>query len=186
MAKGSPLDVKKAESITKELESLYDRRTKFGIKYLEGFAPEFQEEVDNTIKDSRTAKEEKIVQEQQVENAKRRDVEYDAATANKTVNNSSTMSEEDMELQKDMDESMEYDEAPEDYQETGAPEVQEQFNDDISEVEYNDFIDKGIVSTERLTTIADKVKNRLPLSEKETAIFNDKTADINVSASNIN
>jgi len=49
----------------------------------------------------------------------------------------------------------------------------------IKNEEYSDFIDKGIVSEERLISIANKVKNQEKLSEKETAIFNDKTSEIN-------
>lgn len=49
----------------------------------------------------------------------------------------------------------------------------------INNEEYSDFIDKGIVSEERLISIANKVKNQEKLSEKETAIFNDKTSEIN-------
>ena len=52
-------------------------------------------------------------------------------------------------------------------------------NGKITDVEYSDFIDKGIVSEERLSSIANKVKNQEKLSEKETAIFNDKTSEIN-------
>ena len=44
---------------------------------------------------------------------------------------------------------------------------------------YNDFIDNGKVSNEILESIANKVKNRIPLSERETAIFSDKTNEIN-------
>ena len=50
---------------------------------------------------------------------------------------------------------------------------------EVSDTEYSDFIDKGIVSDDRLNSIANKVKNQEKLSEKETAIFNDKTSEIN-------
>ena len=50
---------------------------------------------------------------------------------------------------------------------------------DLSDTEYNNFIDNGIVSQDRINAIAEKVKNNVELSEKETAIFNDKTAEIN-------
>jgi hypothetical protein len=49
----------------------------------------------------------------------------------------------------------------------------------ISDAEYNDFIDKGTVSEERLNDIANKVKNRESLSDRETEIFSDKTNEIN-------
>lgn len=51
--------------------------------------------------------------------------------------------------------------------------------EDISEEEYNNFIDKGIVSKDRINSIANKVKNKKNLSQKEIAIFNDKTSEIN-------
>lgn len=50
---------------------------------------------------------------------------------------------------------------------------------EVSAKEYNDFIDNGIISEDRLNSIANKVKNQEKLSEKETAIFNDKTSEIN-------
>ena len=49
----------------------------------------------------------------------------------------------------------------------------------VGDAEYNDFIDKGKVSNERLNDIANKVKNREPLSDREKAIFSDKTGEIN-------
>ena len=50
---------------------------------------------------------------------------------------------------------------------------------EITEQEYTDFIDKGIVTPERLNDIAQKVKGQEKLSEREQEIFTDKTADIN-------
>ena len=50
---------------------------------------------------------------------------------------------------------------------------------DVSEEEYNNFIDKGLVSQDRINSIAGKVKNKENLSQKEIAIFNDKTSEIN-------
>ncbi len=50
---------------------------------------------------------------------------------------------------------------------------------EISDKEYNDFIDKGIVTSERLNDIAQKVKGQKPLSDKEKEIFTDKTSEIN-------
>ncbi len=50
---------------------------------------------------------------------------------------------------------------------------------EITDTEYTEFIDKGIVTPERLNDIAQKVKNKEALSEREQAIFTDKTADIN-------
>ena len=51
--------------------------------------------------------------------------------------------------------------------------------DVVSEKEYNDFVDKGIVKEERLNDIAKKVKEKSKLTEKENAIFTDKTGEIN-------
>ncbi|HRR24871.1 MAG TPA: hypothetical protein P5053_10710, partial [Bacteroidia bacterium] len=50
---------------------------------------------------------------------------------------------------------------------------------DIGEGEYKEFIDNGKVAPERLNNIAEKVKNKEDLSEREKAIFADKTAEIN-------
>lgn len=58
-----------------------------------------------------------------------------------------------------------------------APEVPA--TPEVTDTEYNEFIDKGIVAPERLNEIAQKVKNKEVLSEREQAIFTDKTADVN-------
>lgn len=50
---------------------------------------------------------------------------------------------------------------------------------DVSEEDYNNFINTGKISNEILNTIANKVKNGSKLTEKETAIFTDKTSEIN-------
>jgi len=50
---------------------------------------------------------------------------------------------------------------------------------EITEDEFNNFVNNGVVSSERINDIADKVKNNETLSTKETAIFNDKTSEIN-------
>lgn len=55
---------------------------------------------------------------------------------------------------------------------------------EISDIEYENFINKGEVTSERLNEIANKVKNNEKLSEKENAIFVDKTAEINKIISN--
>jgi len=49
----------------------------------------------------------------------------------------------------------------------------------ISDEEYDNFIDTGNVSDDILNSIAEKVINRLPLSERENAIFTAKTSEIN-------
>jgi len=60
--------------------------------------------------------------------------------------------------------------------ESEVPKVEEKA---IEDAEYNDFIDKGKVSEERLNDIAKKIKNQENLSIREQEIFTDKTAEIN-------
>lgn len=60
-----------------------------------------------------------------------------------------------------------------------APVVEEVKVDDITDEEYNTFIDKGQVTEERLNDIAEKVKSKTELTDKETAIFTSKTGEIN-------
>lgn len=50
---------------------------------------------------------------------------------------------------------------------------------EITDAEYANFIDNGVVSEQRLDDIANKIKNNQALSERENAIFTDKTSDIN-------
>lgn len=52
-------------------------------------------------------------------------------------------------------------------------------DDSISDKEYNDFINNGKVKASRIKSISQKVKNNEPLSNKEIAIYNDKTSEIN-------
>lgn len=52
-------------------------------------------------------------------------------------------------------------------------------SEEISETEYTEFVDNGIVSDKRLRSIAMKVMNNQNLSEKETAMFTAKTAEVN-------
>jgi len=52
-------------------------------------------------------------------------------------------------------------------------------SDVITDEVYNNFVDKNVVPDDVLNTIADKVISRTDLSEKETAIFNGKTSEIN-------
>lgn len=54
-----------------------------------------------------------------------------------------------------------------------------QEDDSISDEEYNDFVDNGVVSEERLDNIAQKTKSKEKLNERETAIFTEKTEEIN-------
>jgi hypothetical protein len=54
-----------------------------------------------------------------------------------------------------------------------------QVEETISEEEYNTFVNDGKVTKERLREIARKVKEGQPLSERENAIFVNKTAEIN-------
>lgn len=51
--------------------------------------------------------------------------------------------------------------------------------EEISEQEYNTFIDKGVVSQERINSIANKIKNNQQLTQQEIAIFTNKTSEIN-------
>lgn len=51
--------------------------------------------------------------------------------------------------------------------------------DPISEEDYNNFVDKNIVSDDILSSIATKVKDQQMLSTREMAIFTGKTAEIN-------
>lgn len=52
-------------------------------------------------------------------------------------------------------------------------------NEAITDEEYSNFVDKGIVNEKTLKSISNKVKNKEALSERETAIFIDKTSEIN-------
>jgi uncharacterized protein YfkK (UPF0435 family) len=49
----------------------------------------------------------------------------------------------------------------------------------IEKEEYDNFIDNGVVTDERITSIADKIKTNTQLSPREMEIFTDKTAEIN-------
>ena len=49
----------------------------------------------------------------------------------------------------------------------------------VSDAEYNNFIDNGKVTDERLKNIAEKKRNHDELSEREMQIFNDKTKEVN-------
>ncbi len=60
-------------------------------------------------------------------------------------------------------------------QKQGAPTVTDIIADDI----YNNFVDNNIVPQDILDSIADKVMKRETLSQRETAIFNGKTSEIN-------
>jgi hypothetical protein len=51
--------------------------------------------------------------------------------------------------------------------------------DEISDLEYSNFIDNGIVTQNRINSIAEKVKNNEKLTNRELLIFNDKTSEIN-------
>lgn len=50
---------------------------------------------------------------------------------------------------------------------------------ELTDEEYNDFINNGVVSEARITSIANKIKKSEKLSSKETEIFTDKTAEVN-------
>lgn len=53
-----------------------------------------------------------------------------------------------------------------------------QITDDVSDDEYNDFVDTGNVSEQRLDSIANRLKNSYGLSDREFAIFQAKTSNI--------
>jgi hypothetical protein len=50
---------------------------------------------------------------------------------------------------------------------------------ELTDSEYSDFIDNGIVSEERLMSIAEKVKAREQLGPRKMEMFSDKTSEIN-------
>ena len=52
-------------------------------------------------------------------------------------------------------------------------------SNDVTNEDYNSFIDNGNVLLNILNSIADKVKNRKPLSDREISIFSAKTKEIN-------
>jgi hypothetical protein len=49
----------------------------------------------------------------------------------------------------------------------------------LSQEEYTNFIDNGVVTPERVNSISRKIINNEKLTPRETEIFNDKTSDIN-------
>ena len=55
---------------------------------------------------------------------------------------------------------------------------------DISDEDYNNFINNGEVSDEVINSIADKIKNKEQLTDKENEIFHDKTDLINENLKN--
>lgn len=62
---------------------------------------------------------------------------------------------------------------------TAKPQSNTSSKEIILDAEYNEFIDKGILTQERLSSIAEKVKNNEVLTPRETKIFTDKTSEIN-------
>ena len=49
----------------------------------------------------------------------------------------------------------------------------------IEKAEYDNFIDNGVVTDDRINSIADKIKNNEQLSPRELEIFTDKTSEVN-------
>jgi hypothetical protein len=49
---------------------------------------------------------------------------------------------------------------------------------EVTDSEYKDFVDNGNVTDERLSSLAQKVKDNTELTEKEQAMFNDKTSEV--------
>ena len=52
-------------------------------------------------------------------------------------------------------------------------------SDLIEEQEYTQFVDEGVVSEERIQSIADKVRQQQELTPREQEIFTDKTSEVN-------
>lgn len=50
---------------------------------------------------------------------------------------------------------------------------------DLSNLEYDDFVERGVVSDDTINRIANKLKNNTALTDRETAIFSNKTGEIN-------
>jgi len=50
---------------------------------------------------------------------------------------------------------------------------------EVKDIEYNNFIDKGEVTKERINSLVQKVKNNATLSSREMEMFTDKTSEIN-------
>jgi len=59
-----------------------------------------------------------------------------------------------------------------------TPESDDKVVESVDDVEYEQFINNGIVSEDRLNSIAEKMKNSEELSPRETEIFTDKTDEI--------
>lgn len=110
-----------------------------------------------------------------------------SSTENKSVSPADTQQEAQTEVEVKEEEVVTETEATPTEQEVVTEEVEQTDTEEkivseeseISEEEYNDFIDKGNVTKERLTSIAEKVKNKEELSPREQEIFMDKTSEIN-------
>ena len=63
--------------------------------------------------------------------------------------------------------------------------TQDQLTEVIEKEEYDNFIDNGVVTDERIESIANKIKNNEPLSPREIEIFTDKTSEINAKLAEI-
>lgn len=63
--------------------------------------------------------------------------------------------------------------------------TQDQITEVIEKEEYDNFIDNGVVTDERIEFIANKIKNNEPLSPREIEIFTDKTSEINAKLAEI-
>lgn len=57
--------------------------------------------------------------------------------------------------------------------------INEQSTENVSDEDFNEFVDTGNVSEEKLNEIIEKIKNGEILDEKEQAIANDKVSEIN-------
>lgn len=60
-----------------------------------------------------------------------------------------------------------------------AKPIEEAIAEKVPDAEFESFVDRGTVPQDRIQSIAMKVKDNQPLSERETAIFTAKTGDVN-------
>jgi len=60
-----------------------------------------------------------------------------------------------------------------------AKPIEEAIAEKVPDAEFESFVDRGTVPQDRIQSIAMKVKENQPLSERETAIFTAKTGDVN-------
>lgn len=137
---------------------------------------EFNKELANTIADMTTPKnieKEAAKVQKNIDNFKK------TIEDNKNIADAEEASGERKNAQQEVSPEQEFADALE-AEEVITEEVKsEPTKDIISDKEFQKFVDEGKVTKKRLKLIAEKVKNRETLSERENAIFTDKTAEIN-------